>query len=135
MTVRARLVSQPTISSTSAEERDLGNPRLEVVTDSLNEGGTYKVTVPGATTDMPISLAAVASAKLIHIITYAKNPNDTPGTLQLKKGTTGGEAWDIVPLAGTLKGVWTITTSGITNLFVTNSGSVVMELTYTVAGD
>lgn len=135
MPVRVRVGTAVSISSTSAEERDLGNKNYEVLSDSLGEGGTWKTKILAATSDVEVSLRDVADASLLAISTNAVNSNQTAGSITLKRNTVGNEEIEIVPLAGTARGLFLITTTGLTAIFVSNAGTVDMEITLTVAGD
>lgn len=135
MPVRVRAKVDTAISSTTTEEKDLGNKKYEVVSDGLGEGGTWKTKVAASTTDLEVTLRDVAAASLLAISTNSVDPNQTAGTISIKRNTVGNEAIDITPLPGTSQGLFLITTNGLTALFVSNSGTVDMELIITVAGD
>ena len=135
MPVRVRAKVDTAISSTTTEEKDLGNKKYEVVSDGLGEGGTWKTKVVASTTDLEVTLRDVAAASLLAISTNAVDPNQTPETIGIKRNTVGNEEIPITPLPGTSQGLFLITTNGLTALFVSNSGTVDMELIITVAGD
>ena len=135
MSVRVRYKFEVAVSSTSAEERDLGNKKHEIVSDGLGEGGTWKTKVPGATTDLEVTLRDVSDAKLLAISTNSVDQNQDPVALDLKLNAIGADPITIQPLSGTKKGNLLLTTTGLTALYLTNSGSVDMEVIITVAGD
>lgn len=135
MSVRARYRIEASVSSTTAEEKDLGNLKMEQVTDGQSDGGSRKNVIAAAATDVDITPRQLATSRLLVIKCAAKNPNDTPTTISLKKNSTSGEAWAIVPLAGTREAYFAITTDSVTALYVTNAGSVDMEVTVMAAGD
>lgn len=135
MSIRVRYKLDIAISSTSAEERDLGNGKFEIVVDSQNEGGSYKTTVIGPSVDVPIQLPNVATARMIGVRTNPKNPNDVPEALTFKRQTILGEAFVIAPLATSKEGYWFFTTDALNALFCSNPGTIAMEVTVFVAGD
>jgi len=135
MPVRFRQGAQIGVSSTNAEEKDLGNLSWEVVTDALGEGGSWKTLVAAAETDLEIRLDNLAAAKFLALRTVAKDPTQDPVALAFKKDGVGGEVFTVEPLSGTKEGHFMITTSSITALYVTNAGTVDMEVTIVVAGD
>lgn len=135
MPVRVRAKVDTAISSTTAEEKDLGNKKYEVISDGLGEGGTWKTRINAGTTDLEVTLRDVTTASLLAISTNAVDPNQTPSSIGVKKNSAGGEETLIAPLSGTSQGLFLVTTTGLTALYVSNSGSVDMELIITVAGD
>lgn len=135
MAVRIRYKASAILSSTSAEERDLGNGNYEVVVDSQGEGWSGKVALAAGAVDVPIHLPPVASAKFLALRTTPKNPNDACHNVTIKKDSTLGEAIVIAPLSPTKEGFMMLTTSGIASLFASNPGSTAMDVTVHVAGD
>jgi len=135
MGVRVRYKLDVAISSTPAEERDLGNGKFEIVVDSQSEGGSWKTTVLAGATDQQIQLPNVAVAKLIAIRTNPKNPNDVPVNLTFKRTSPAGEAIVVAPLATSKEGYLFLTTDSLTALYCTNAGTISMEVTVYVAGD
>jgi hypothetical protein len=135
MPVRVRYRLDASVSSSTAEDRDLGNKRYEVVSDGLGEGGTWKTRLAAATVDLEVVLPDVADAKLLVVATNALDPNQTAGTVSLKRNSNTAEEIDIVPLSGTRTGHLLLTTTGITSIYLSNPGTVVMEVILVVAGD
>lgn len=135
MPVRVRLRIDSAISSSQIEEKDLGNKHYEVVTDSQNEGGTWKTKIAALALDVEVSLRQVAQARLLVISTNTVDPNAAPVPIQLKRNTILNEIIEITPLATTKQGLFALTTTGLTAIFVSNPGSVDMEITLAVAGD
>jgi len=135
MPVRVRYRLDASVSSSTAEDRDLGNKRYEVVSDGLGEGGTWKTRLVAATVDLEVVLPDVADAKLLVVATNALDPNQTAGTVSLKRNSNTAEEIDIVPLSGTRTGHLLLTTTGITSIYLSNPGTVVMEVILVVAGD
>jgi hypothetical protein len=137
MSVRVRYGLKVQVSSTSSEDKDLGNLSFEVVTDSLGEGGTRKFTLAGGATDVAIDLGNVSSAKLILVRTAPKDPNETLPEVRLRLNSVVGEEISVSPIASSVKEAHGLLSStGITALYATNSSaSVEVELTVAVAGD
>jgi len=126
---------EASVSSTSNEEKDLGNVAYEDVTDSLGEGGSRKNLLAVGATDVEITTREIADKSFLLIRTNARSSTDTPGTVEIKKNSVGGEVTSITPLATTREGFMLLTTSGITALYASNIGSVDMEVTVVAAGD
>ena len=135
MPVRFRQGVKIGVSSTSAEEKDLGNLNWEIVTDDLGEGGSWKTLVEAGETDLEIALDNLASAKFLALRTVSKDPTKTPVALDFKKESPTGEVFTVAPLSGTKEGHFMICTDSITALYVTNAGAVDMEVTIVTAGD
>lgn len=135
MPVRVRYKVDASVSSTSAEERDLGNVRWEVVTDKPGEGGGWKTLLVAGATDVQLPLDSIAACKLLIIRTNAKDPNQTPNEIRIRRNLIGAEQIGIVPLTDSKEGHFLLTTDAITALFASNPGAVDMELTIIAAGD
>lgn len=135
MSVRIRYRIEVSISSTSAEEKDLGNVVYEVVNDDSDEGGTRKTTLAAAATDVSVMLTEIAAAKFILIRTNAKDPTETLGAITVKQNSDAGEAIVIEPLPGASEAHLLLSTTGITDIFATNSGTVDVDITVMAVGD
>jgi hypothetical protein len=136
MAIRLRQSATIKVSSNSQTETgDLGNLSWETLTDGLGEGGTWKTLVPAATTDLEIHLDNIATVSFLALSTTAKDPTQAPVSLDFKKNDIGNEVFVVAPLTGSKQGHFMTTTSGITSLFVTNSGAVDMEVIIVIAGD
>jgi hypothetical protein len=134
MSVRARLKISMAISSTTAEERDLGNGSFEVVTDLPGEGGSWKLVLPANSTDVSVPLASIASVSLIALRTVTKDPTATPVNVSYKKNSNSGEATTIAPIAGQ-EGWLLLSTAGLTALYLTNATTTDMQVTVFALGD
>lgn len=135
MAVRIRYKITAYVSSTTAEEKDLGSQVWEVMTDTQGEGGSWKSTIAASSTDVPVGLGNLTTAKLIIIRTTAKDPTQVPVALTFKRETTGGEAIVVSPLGDAKEGHLLLSTTGLTALFVTNAGTVDMEVVVIGVGD
>jgi hypothetical protein len=123
------------VSSSTCEDKDLGDLKCEIVSDALGEGGTWKTLLAVGSTNVPLQLNGVSSTKLLMIKTNAKDPNATPGIVTIRRNVVGGEEIPITPLSGSKSGHLLISTSSLTGLFASNAGTVDMELTVVTAGD
>lgn len=135
MSVRLRYKIEASVSSTSAEERDLGNVSYEVVDDDSGEGGVRKTLLAAGVTDVSVMLTEISDARFVLIRTNAKVATDTLGPIDIKKNGAGGEVTTIDPLPGATEAHMLLVTSGITDLLATNSGTVDTEITVMAVGD
>ena len=135
MPVRIRYKMEVGISSTSAEDKDLGNGIYEAVTDDFGEGGVRKFTLAASTTDLALDVGNVATARFVAIRSNAKDPTQNPVEITVKRNTVGNEAIPVTPMDSTKEGHFLLSTSGLTALFASNAGAVDMELTVFLSGD
>lgn len=140
MTVRLRYRIEVSFSSSTNEEKDLGNGKFEVVADGLGEGGMRKTTVAASTTNQEVQLGDVATAKFLFIRTASSDPTEIPARLDFRRNSISGEVIPVVPLplnstTSTREGHLLLSTVGLTSLFVSNDSSVDMEITVGVGGD
>lgn len=135
MGVRVRYKVEASISSTSAEEKDLGNVAYEVVNDAQGEGGTRKTLLAAGATDVSVMLTEISTATWVLIKTNTKDSTDTLTGIDLKKNDIANEVTTIEPLSGATQAHLLMSASGITDLFATNSGSVDIEITVMAVGD
>ena len=135
MTIRARYSLSFAVSSTSAEEKDLGNAKWEVVSDSPNEGGVRKNVVVASAVDVELNMASVASAKLLIVRTSPKDPTEDPVEIRVRRNNITAEQIAIVPLTGTKEGHFLLSTTGLTSLYASNMGTVDMDVTLVLVGD
>lgn len=136
MSIRLRYKLSVAVSSTNAEENDLGNTKFEVVSDSVNEGGVWKTTVAAAAT-VTLNLDNITSAKFLMMRFTPKDPTQTMTALVL---TLNGTIVlpPIYPVGSTQdEAVFMISTSGITAVQVANTdtASVPVDIIVGVAGD
>ena len=135
MSVRIRYKIEAAVSSSSSEEKDLGNLSFEVLSDAAGEGGVRKTLLAVGAADVSVGLNEIATATFILIRTNPHDQNDTPATIQIKKNGVGGEVTEVVPLNGSKNGHMLLSTSGITALYASNPGTVDMEITVMAVGD
>lgn len=135
MGVRLRYRIEASVSSTTAENRDLGNVVFDTVHDDSGEGGSRKTTVASGVTDAPLAMAELAAARFVLVKTNAKKSTDTPGIIEIKKNATSGEVIEVVPLSDASEGHLLLSTQNISALYASNPGSVDMEVTVVSVGD
>lgn len=134
MSIRIRYAVIGAGSSTTAEEKDLGNSKWEIVSDGLTKGGTWVTTLAAGATDVQLQIDNLSSINLLVIRSMANDPNDTPVGITVKRNNNGGEAIPIAPLSGTEEGHLVLSTTGLTALYASNPGTIVMKLTIFAAG-
>ena len=134
MSVRLRYKVSVAVSSTSAEENDLGNSKFEIVDDTPSEGGSWKTTVAALATDV-IDLDNIASAKFLTLRMAPKDPTQT--MLAIGVSLNGGPALMVVPVGAAKEAHFLISSAGITSLSLANTqvGAVPVDVTIGVAGD
>lgn len=134
MSVRLRYKIDVAVSSTEAEDRDLGNGSYEVVNDYEGEGGSWKTNLASGVTDEQIVLPNIADAKFLMVRITPKDPNADPAQVDLKLNDVGNTAIPVVARANK-EGHFLLSTTGLTALYASNGGSVDMSLTVFAAGD
>jgi hypothetical protein len=134
MTIRIRFRQGVAVSSSIAEEKDLGNSESQIVVDTLGEGGAMRFTIPASAVDLNVQHPQVATAKYLYLRAVSKDPANPPVELMVKRNGSGNTAWPLTPVDGK-EAVMQVSTSGLTSLLVSNPGSVAMDLTVAMAGD
>lgn len=135
MPVRLRYKFEISISSTSAEEKDLGNVKWEVVTDKLGEGGMWKTLLAAGATDVQIPLDSISEVNFLALKTVTRDPNQTLTPVLIRKNSNTGEQLSVEPVGDCRQGQMAIATSGVTALFASNLGTADIELIVIAAGD
>ena len=128
MAVRIRLDIKVTISENPSEANELGRTTPWVgVNDQQENGGSWTQTIAAGVVDLPVDLNGLADGTLIAI--------KTDQAIDIKKNAASGEAWTVRPLGvGALDGFFIVSTTGVTSLFVSNSGGKDAIVTFMVAG-
>lgn len=136
MAVRVRYAVAAAISSTTAEERDLGNTKWEIVNDTKTKGGTWKSTLLAGAVQVQLQLDNVSTIQLLVIRTNAKDPNQIPNGITIQRNNTSAEPILIQPLAAVTcaEGTLVLSTDSLTSIYASNPGTVDMEITVIVAG-
>lgn len=132
--VRLRYKIQISVSSTTAENKDLGNAAYECVIDSEAEGGSWKTQVNAGVENLQLFLPNVASASFLMLRITSVDPNDIPNSLFIKRNAIDGEPLEIAPFSGPKEGHFLMTTRELSALYVTNSGSTDMAVTIFCVG-
>jgi hypothetical protein len=104
------------------------------VCDALNEGFAGKTVVAAGATNVLIGLGNVASAKMLLLRALAHDPTEAPVELFFRRNSPTGEEISVKPLEGT-KEAALLLTGTITALYVSNPGTIVMDVILAVAGD
>lgn len=135
MAVRTRYKVTSAISSTCAEDKDLGNVSYEVVNDAQGEGGTWKVKLAAGAVDERLYIPNVTTATFLIVRITPNDQNDTPGVVNIRLNSVTGDEIAIEALSGSKEGIFVLSTSSITSLYASVPGSVDMDVTITAAGD
>ena len=135
MTVRVRYGLSGAISSSTAENKDLGNGVFEVIDDTQGEGGSRKITLPASATDVSIGMCDIADAKFFMLRATPKDPNDDCHEVKIRFNLITADEISIKPLGTGKEAYILLTTTGVTALFATNTGATDMSLTLFIAGD
>lgn len=116
------------ISEDSQEGKELGkSPPWRGKNNQQDSGGTFLQKIVAGATDVLIDLNGLSDGTLIAI----KSDQE----LTIKKNSATGEAWTLKPLGvSALDGVFFMTTTGVTSLYVSNPGSLDAEVTFAFAG-
>lgn len=136
MSVRLRYKLSVAVSSTNAEDNDLGNTKFEVVADDNNEGGVWKTTVAAAAT-VTLNLDNITSAKFLFMRFTPKDPTLKMTALVL---TLNGTIVlpPIYPVGSTQdEAIFMISTSGISSVQIANTdaSAVAVDIIIGTSGD
>lgn len=132
--VRLRYDVEVGISSSTAEQKDLGNPKYEVYTDDFDESSSARVVLAAAASDVAIPLGVISDGAFLMVRTAVKNPSQLAGNVTAKLNGTGTDAITIAPY-NSKEGLFMLTTTGLTSLHLSNPGSVEMIATVYCVGD
>jgi len=135
MSVRVRYSLTAAVSSSTSENKDLGDGSFEVVDDSQGEGGARKITLPGSAVDVLVNLCDVTDAKFFLLRATPKDANNDCHEVKIRLNSPTGDEIPIKPLGTGKEAYLMMTTDGLSSLYVTNTGSTDMSLTLFVAGD
>jgi hypothetical protein len=134
MSVRLRYKLSLAVSSSQAEENDLGNTKFEVVSDSCNEGGVWKTTLAAATT-MTLNLDDITTAKLLMLRMTPKDPTQKLTAVGLTINAAVLPA--LYPVGDMNETIFMMSTSGITAVVLSNMdpAAVPVDVIVGVSGD
>jgi hypothetical protein len=134
MAILASLSICAGISSTSAENRDLGHLERSDKFSTFEEGGSIMDLIPAGAVDVPLSLGGLSSCAVLVLITSPKDQNLAGSTLQLKRNLIGAEATPITPIGNRKQGYYVLSTESLTAVFLSNPGTTDMRVQYAVLG-
>jgi hypothetical protein len=130
--VRARVDLHVYISSTTAEERDLGKIETNQFSDVSADGGVYKTTLPANAANVQLRMGNLGAVALLAIRTESVDPTLVPSQVNIRKNSNQGEETAILPFqdgSGLGKcGIYVVTTTGITSLFASNMSATPMNV-------
>ena len=135
MAVRVNLDMTFSVSSTTADEKDLGNLKNALTSTAMGEGGSRKITLAAGVSDQEIELTNISTVRLLFVKVAPKAENDPGQAVTIKRNTVGGEAIEIKPFDDKKIGYFLLTTDSLTALFASNAGVIDVELTIMTAGD
>jgi len=134
MSVRVRYIVSISVSSSSAEDKDIGNTQWQIVTDQEAKGGAWKTTLVAGATNVQLQIDNISTIQFLAIRTNTTSPNDAPTQIQIRKNSTAGEVIEILPLGDAVEGHLLLSTDGVTAIYASNPGAVNMDLTVIAAG-
>ena len=134
MAVRLNYHIEASVSSSTADCKDLGNVCVSCVSDSCNEGGIWKTRVSaGASPTLPLD--SISAAKFLMLRIVAADPTQTLTPVAV---TLNGTATLSLAPVGTLREAnFLMTSDGLTSLQVANTatGAVDIDVIIGTAGD
>lgn len=133
--VRLTFKAEFSISSTPADEKDLGNGLYQVRTDAMSEGGTWRTRVADAETDWEVRLDNIADAKFLFLRLTKVEETDPAPAITFKLDDVGNTAVPLSAPSDSEEGMLLLTTDGLSALYVTNASGYAVDLTVSVAGD
>jgi hypothetical protein len=134
MSVRVRYIVQAAVSSTSAEERDLGNVNWQIVTDQEAKGGTWKTKLPAGSSNVQLQIDNISTIQLIIVRVLPSDPNNPPGYINLTKNSPTGEVILVKPLGDAQEAHMLLSTDSVTSLYASNPGAYDLDVTVVAAG-
>lgn len=136
MAVRIRQQIIAAVSSSTSEDKDLGNINFQIVTDGHTSGGCWKTKLSASATNVLLQIDNLATIRYVLIRGRTIDPTQVLPTITLKRNSTGGEALPMAPLTSVKESYFMMTTdTSLTGIYATNTGSVDCELTVMAVGD
>lgn len=135
MTVRIRYQISVSVSSSAAEEKDLGNVAYEVLHDASGEGGSRKTLLAGGATGASIGLNQITDTKFVLIRATSKDPTLSLGTIEIRLNSPTGEVIELAPLPGATEAHLLLTSTGLTALYASNPGTSDVDVIVVAVGD
>lgn len=134
MSVRLRYHIEASVSSSTADTKDLGNVCLDVLSDAPNEGGIWKTRVAaGDTVTLPLDSISEAVFLLLRIVSADPTLTLTPVDVTLN----GTATLSLAPVGTSKESNLLVSSAGLTSLQIANTavGSVAIDIVIGTAGD
>lgn len=134
MAVRLRYHIEASVSSSTADCKDLGNVCVDALSDAPNEGGIWKTRVAAnATVTLPLDSITAATFLMLRIVSADPTLTLTPVSITLN----GTATLTLAPVGTTKESNFLITSDGLTSLQVANTatGAVAIDIIIGTAGD
>jgi hypothetical protein len=135
MSIRLRYRIEVALSSTSAEERDLANPKWEVVTDTQAEGGSARTFLAAGANNVQLNMPTLDKIRFLAIRTTSRDPTLFPSEIRIIRNVVSSEPISIVPVGDIREGHLLFSTDNLNILYATNMGTTNMDVTVIAAGD
>lgn len=134
MAIRLRYHIETSVSSSTADTKDLGNVCLDVLSDSPSEGGIWKTRVLKTVT-ATLPLDSITSAVFLMLRIVAADPTETlaPVTITLN----GTATLVLAPVGSAKEANFLMSAGGLTSLTIANTDvdAVDVDITIGTAGD
>lgn len=135
MAVRLRYRLEVAISSTPAEERDLANPKWEVVTDTQGEGGSARTFLLAGANNVQLNVPTLLDIRFLMIRITPKDPTLIPGEIRLMRNLVSAEPLPIIPVGDLRESHYMVSTKSLTIIYATNMGTVDVYVSVFAVGD
>jgi len=133
--MRTRLKLSIAMSSTNAEDRDLGNGMYEVVTDSLEVGGSVKMTLVASEEGTLVYSAGSAASRIVVVRTTPRDPTQAAARVALHFNAPGNiDPVIVTPVGDAREGLFAGMLDGVTSIYASNLDDVDTHVTVFVAG-
>lgn len=134
MSVRLRYHIEASVSSSTADTKDLGNVCLDVLSDSPNEGGIWKTRVAAlATVTLPLDSISEAVFLMLRIVSADPTLTLTPVEVTLN----GTATLTLAPVGTSKESNFLVSSAGLTSLQIANTdpSAVAIDVVIGTAGD
>lgn len=134
MAVRLRYRIETSVSSSTADAKDLGNVCLDVMSDSPSEGGIWKTRI-GAGVSANIPLDSISTAVFLMLRIVASDPTQTLTPVSI--GLNGTASLSLAPVGTAKEANFLMSAEGLTSLQIANTatGAVSIDVTIGTCGD
>lgn len=134
MPVSATLSLCASLSSTSAETKDLGHIERSDKVATYEEGGTFVDLLPAGAVNVPLSLGGLASCAVLILVTSPQDQNQAGSVVEVRRNLITAEPTPIQPIGQRKQGYYMVSTSGLTAVYLSNPGTTNMRVQYAVLG-